>query len=134
MAHPYSDEVFDHFRHPRNHGPLLDPTISQAGSNPLCGDHVRIELRLDGERVEQAGFTANACAICVAAASVLTDLVRGAYLEDVETFSSDELLKALDAELSRARLPCATLPLTVLHAGIALHRQAHPAPPFRGDR
>jgi nitrogen fixation protein NifU and related proteins len=120
---PYGDTIFEHFRHPRNHGPLTEATVSQEGSNPLCGDRVRIELRLEGEIVSQAGFTANACAICVAAASVLTDLIRGAHLDDVASFTSDELLRALGAELPKSRLACATLPLTVLHTGVTLHRR-----------
>lgn len=123
-AMPYGDAIFEHFRHPRNHGSLLDPTISQEGSNPLCGDRVRIELRLDEGLVVQAGFTANACAICVASASVLTDLIRGAHLDDVETLTTEELLRALGAELPKARITCATLPLTVLHAGVTIYRRS----------
>lgn len=123
MTLPYGETIFEHFRRPRNQGALVEPTISQEGSNPLCGDRVRVELRLNGDTVEAAGFTANACAVCVAAASVLTDLIRGAHIEDVATLTSDELLRALGAELPRARVSCATLPLTVLHTGVTLHRQ-----------
>jgi nitrogen fixation NifU-like protein len=120
---PYGDTIFEHFRRPRNQRSMDAPTVSQEGSNPLCGDRVRMELRLEGERVVDAAFTANACAVCVAAASVLTDLVREAHLEDVATFTSEELLRALGAELPRTRISCATLPLTVLHAGVTLHRR-----------
>lgn len=123
MTLPYGDTIFEHFRRPRNQGALVAPTVSQEGSNPLCGDRVRVEVRLVGETVEAAGFTANACAVCVAAASVLTDLIRGAHIEDVATLTSDELLRALGAELPRSRISCATLPLTVLHTGVTLHRQ-----------
>lgn len=123
MTLPYGETIFEHFRRPRNQGALVAPTVSQEGSNPLCGDRVRLELRLVGDTVEAAGFTANACAVCVASASVLTDLIRGAHIEDVATLTSDELLRALGAELPRTRISCATLPLTVLHTGVTLHRQ-----------
>ncbi|MBK8250600.1 MAG: iron-sulfur cluster assembly scaffold protein [Gemmatimonadetes bacterium] len=123
MTLPYGETIFEHFRRPRNQGALAAASVSQEGSNPLCGDRVRVELRLEGETVVEAGFTANACAVCVAAASVLTDLVRGAHIEDVATFTSDELLRALGAELPRSRVSCATLPLTVLHTGVTLYRQ-----------
>jgi nitrogen fixation NifU-like protein len=128
VAHPYGEKVFEHFKHPRNQRALRSPTISQEGSNPLCGDRIRMELALEGDLVREAAFTANACAVCVAAASVLTDLIVGAALDDVETFSSEELLRALDAELPKARLACATLPLTVLHAGVMLYRHESTVP------
>ena len=83
MAGPYSPTILEHFKNPRNRGALASPTVSQEGTNPLCGDRVRIELKLDGDIVIDARFTANACAICVASSSMLTELVRGAALEDV---------------------------------------------------
>lgn len=123
MAHPYSAKILEHFRRPRNQGSLEHPTVSQEGSNPLCGDRVRVELELDGEVIRAARFTANACAVCVASASVLTDLVKDAPLGDVESLTTDEILRLLDARLPAARLACVSLPLTVLHTGVMLHRQ-----------
>lgn len=128
MAHPYSRSLMDHFRHPRHRGPLPDATISEEGTNPLCGDRVRIELRLDGQRVAEAKFTANACAICVAAASVLTELMTGAPLDEVDTLTVDDLLRVLGSEVPDARRNCVRLPLTVLHTGVMLHRRAHRLP------
>jgi nitrogen fixation protein NifU and related proteins len=118
MVNPYGPTLIEHFRHPRNKGTLPSPTVSQEGTNPTCGDRVRIELLLDGEIVRDAKFTANACAICVASSSMLTDLVRNAPLEDVETLTVDDLLRALEAEVPAARLGCVRLPLTVLHTGV----------------
>ncbi len=127
---PYGPIIAEHFRRPRNQRRLEGPTVSQEGSNPLCGDRVRMELLLEDEMVADAAFTANACAVCVAAASLLTDLLRGAHIEDVATYTTDELLRALGAELPRSRVSCATLPLTVLHTAVILHKQrpggAHP--------
>lgn len=128
MAHPYSRSLMDHFRRPRHRGPLPDATISEEGVNPLCGDRVRIELRLDGSRVAAARFTANACAICVASASVLTELATGAPLDEVDTLTVDDLLRALGSEVPEARRNCVRLPLTVLHTGVMLHRRANRLP------
>ncbi len=122
MAHPYSEKILEHFRRPRNQGALQGADISQEGSNPLCGDRVRIELKLEGDTITHAAFTANACAVCVAASSVLTDIVQGAPLDDVDTLTTEELLRLLDADLPRTRVACATLPLTVMHAGVMLYR------------
>ena len=121
MEQPYSDLILEHFRRPLNQGPLLNATISQEGTNPLCGDRVRIELVLEGDVVTAARFTANACAICVAASSMLTELVRGAPLEDVETLTVPELITQLKAEIPASRLACVRLPLTVLHTGLLRH-------------
>jgi nitrogen fixation protein NifU and related proteins len=92
--------------------------VSQEGTNPLCGDRVRIELVLDADVVVEARFTANACAICIAASSMLTELVRGAPLEDVESLSVPELIAQLKSEIPNSRMACVRLPLTVLHTGL----------------
>ena len=122
MHHPYSDTILEHFRRPQNQGPLADATISQEGTNPLCGDRVRIQLLLDGDVVSDAKFSANACAVCVASASILTGLVKRAPLDEVETLTREDLLRALDASLPSARLACVSLPLTVMHTGVMLYR------------
>jgi molybdenum cofactor cytidylyltransferase len=128
MTNPYGKILVDHFRRPRNRGSLANPTISEEGVNRLCGDRVRIELRLEGSRVAEAKFTANACALCVAAASVLTELATGAPLDEVDTLTLDDLLRTLGTEVPEARRNCVRLPLTVLHAGVMLHRRAHKLP------
>jgi molybdenum cofactor cytidylyltransferase len=89
---------------------------------------VRIELRLDRGRVVEAKFSANACALCVASASVLTELATGAPLDEVDTLTIDDLLRTLGAEVPEGRRNCVRLPLTVLHAGVMLHRRANRLP------
>jgi CTP:molybdopterin cytidylyltransferase MocA/NifU-like protein involved in Fe-S cluster formation len=128
MTNPYSKTLVDHFRRPRNRGTLAHPTISEEGANQLCGDRVRIELRLDHAIVAEAKFTANACALCVAAASVLTELATGAPLDEVDTLTVEDLLRSLGSEVPEARRNCVRLPLTVLHAGVMLHRRANRLP------
>ena len=124
MGGPYSPTILEHFKHPRNRGSLASPTVSQEGTNPLCGDRVRIELSLEGDLVKDARFTANACAICVAAASMLTELVRGAPLEDVETLTVPELITQLKSDSPASRMACVRLPLTVLHTGLLRHTRS----------
>lgn len=128
MSTPYGPVLIEHFRHPHNQGTLASPTISQEGANPLCGDRVRIELQLEGEIVRDARFTANACAICVASASMLTDLVRNAPLDEVETLLVDDILRSLDARIPQMRMNCVRLPLTVMHAAVHLYRRANAQP------
>jgi nitrogen fixation protein NifU and related proteins len=125
MGSPYSQTLLDHARKPRNRTALPTATVSQEATNPLCGDRVRVQLEIDGERVIDARFTANACAICVASASMMTELVRGQSLEDVEIMSTGRLITALEADIPKARVQCVALPVTVMQAALGRHRSAH---------
>ena len=113
--------VLEHFRHPRNRGPLVGAEASAEGANPLCGDRVRIELRAEQGVIADARFTADACALCVASASVLTERVRGMRLDAVSAGGVDEqwLFASLEGEPPSARRKCATLPLATLRRAVA---------------
>jgi nitrogen fixation protein NifU and related proteins len=111
---PYGATIMEHFRRPRNQGALPTADAAREGANPLCGDRIRIELALRDGRVMEARFTANACAISVAAASVLTERVRGMAVGDVRSMAGEELILSLGAEIPHARRACALLPLTTM--------------------
>ncbi len=114
----YSDVLLDHFRHPRNYGSLAAPDVSYESFNPLCGDRIRIELKLTQTTVTEARFKGDACAISTAAASLLTELITGTQLEAVAALSDDQLVAALESNIQPARLQCALLPLEALRAGL----------------
>jgi nitrogen fixation NifU-like protein len=116
---PYGATIMEHFRRPRNHGPLAAPDVTREGVNPLCGDRIRIELALRGSRISEAGFTANACAISVAAASLLTERVRGMTAADVAAITDEDVLESLGGDVPPARHACAMLPRTTLLAALA---------------
>ena len=120
MAALYSNTLLDHFRHPRNYGELVAPDISHESFNPLCGDRIRIEVKLNGTIVEEARFKGDACAISTAAASLLTELILGAEIEELASFADDRLISALESEIKPARLQCALLPLEALREGLKL--------------
>src|SRR5919206_569470 len=100
---PYGATIMEHFRRPRNQGNLPAADASREGANPLCGDRVRVELAVRDGRVTDARFTANACAISVAAASLLTERVRGMATADVGAIGEEEVLGALGGEVPPAR-------------------------------
>lgn len=77
LADLYQEVVLDHCRHPRHRGTLEQPTHSAEGDNPLCGDRVRIELRLEGGTIVAAAFSGEGCAISTASASLLMDSLIG---------------------------------------------------------
>ena len=118
MAALYSATLLDHFRHPRNYGSLPEPDISNEQYNPLCGDRIRIEVKLDGSTVSAARFKGDGCAISTAAASLLTELLIGQNVADLAVISDAQLLSALESNIQPARLQCALLPLQALREGL----------------
>ena len=119
MSSPYGAVVAEHHRHPRNRGSLDAPDVSREGLNPLCGDRVRIELRLDAGRIAAARFDGEACMVALAAASLLTELVQGLTPAEAAALPEEKLLAALQTTLRPSRRGCAMLPLDVLREGIA---------------
>jgi nitrogen fixation NifU-like protein len=117
---PYGATIMEHFRRPRNQGPLPAADVAREGANPLCGDRIRIELAMRDGCVAEARFTANACAISVAAASLLTERVRGMSAAGVRAIDDEEMLLALGCEIPPARRACAVLPLTTMLAALAV--------------
>lgn len=125
MAALYSDILLDHFRHPRNYGDLVAPDISYENFNPLCGDRIRIELKLDDSTVQEARFKGDGCAISMAAASLLTELLTGADIGEVAAFTDDRLISALKSDIKPARIQCALLPLEALREGLKAAAKKH---------
>jgi len=78
----YKEIILDHNKSPRNFGPLKDAEISREGFNPLCGDRIRLEVKLGPDRksIEHCGFTGTGCSICMASASIMTEEMEGASL------------------------------------------------------
>jgi len=90
----YQEVILDHNKTPRNFGPMEDADHVAEGNNPLCGDQLRLYIKMDGERVEQIRFEGSGCAISTASASLMTEVVGGKTLEEVEVLyeSFHELL------------------------------------------
>ena len=80
----YQEVILDHGRRPRNFRPLPEANHSAEGKNPLCGDHVIIGVCLDGSVVKDVAFQGAGCAICTAAASTMTELVKGKTRQEVD--------------------------------------------------
>jgi nitrogen fixation NifU-like protein len=119
----YQENILDHYRNPRNFGELKDPDIEARDNNPLCGDELALYLVLgqDG-RVADVKFSGKGCAISQASASMLTVLLKGKALEEVEKIDQDRILKLLGIPISPVRMKCAMLSLHVLRIGLERHR------------
>ncbi len=114
----YRQYILDHYREPRNHGHLDHPDVHAADTNPLCGDRVEIDLKLEGERVSAVRFAGRGCAISQASASMLTEKIEDATLDELKALTPDDVLEMLGIEIGPARQRCALLALRVLHQGI----------------
>jgi nitrogen fixation NifU-like protein len=105
----YRDYILEHYRRPHNFGVLDAPSASYEGANPLCGDRIRLQIRVADGAIAEVGFTGRGCAISQASASLLTDEIKGKPLDSAATFSGDDLLDLLGIEISPARMKCAML-------------------------
>jgi len=114
----YSATILDHFKRPRYAGTVADADLVGEAHNPLCGDRLRISIRLDGDRIGEARFRAEACAICTASASILMERVQGQLLSSAIQTDEAALIAALNGVIPAERTRCATLPLEALRGAI----------------
>jgi CTP:molybdopterin cytidylyltransferase MocA len=114
----YTNVIIEHFRRPQNKGRHPRANASAEGANPLCGDRIRMECEVSGARVLSAMFTGDACAICVASASLLSDRVKGMRVADIMEIADESLIAVLQGDVPAARRRCATLPLETLRQAL----------------
>ena len=114
----YREQIIDLYEYPLNKGELETADWSYEEDNPLCGDVIRIDVKLDEQqRVAEVAWSGDGCAISQAAASLLTEEIKGKTLEEVRAFDKETLLDLVGVQLSMARVKCALLSLKVLKAG-----------------
>ncbi len=118
MEDLYREHILDHYKNPRNRGTLEHPDITFQDSNPLCGDELRIDMRVVDGVVEDVKFSGNGCSISQAAASMLTERIKGRRLEELKAISRDQILDDLGIALGPVRLKCALLALKVMKGGV----------------
>jgi nitrogen fixation protein NifU and related proteins len=115
----YREMIIDRYKNPIYRGRLDPHDISFEDDNPLCGDHIRIDLRVDENGcVSEAVFDGHGCAISQASADLLMESIQGKPLDEVKSLTKDDILELLGLELGPVRLKCALLSLKVLKAGV----------------
>lgn len=119
MEDLYRELIIDRYKHPHYRGSLDPHDMSYEDDNPLCGDHIRIELRVDEDHiVTEAAFEGKGCSISQASADLLVESIIGKNVEEVKQLSKEDVLDLLGIELGPVRLKCALLSLKVLKAGV----------------
>lgn len=115
----YREVIIEHYKNPSFRGALDPHDISFADNNPLCGDHIQIDLRVDdGGIITEALFNGHGCAISQASADLLMESIVGKPIEEVKKLNKQNILDMLGIDLGPVRLKCALLPLKVLKAGV----------------
>jgi nitrogen fixation NifU-like protein len=115
----YSDTIRDRWRRPRFRGELPGATATAEDVNPLCGDRVRMQVKLDDGRVIAARFAGDSCAICTASADVLSEMVEGRSRDAALALGLADVLGVLQADVRPTRMRCVTLPIGVLAKALA---------------
>lgn len=115
----YRELIIDRYKNPQMQGSLDPNDFTYEDDNPLCGDRIRIDVRVDAnEVVTEAVFSGEGCAISQAAADLLLESIIGKSLPDVKLLSKEDILEMLGIQLGPVRLKCALLSLKVLKAGV----------------
>jgi len=107
--------IMDHYENPRNFGPLKSPTVTLRGGNPNCGDTLNIYIRTgDGGVIEDISFDGEGCTISQAAASLLTEFIKGKTVESLRELDSDYIKGLLGKDIMVTRSKCSRLALETL--------------------
>lgn len=115
----YREIIIEHYKNPSYRGKLDPHDISFVDNNPLCGDRIQIDLRVDDNGVvTEAMFDGYGCVISQASADLLIESIIGKPLDEVKKLNKDYILELLGIELGPVRLKCALLSLKVLKAGV----------------
>ncbi len=110
----YQENILDHYENPRNFGSLGKYDVKVHDSNQLCGDSFDMELIIKNNKVKDVKFLGHGCAISTAAASMLTEKIKGMSLAKIKKLDKEDVLDLLGIKLSHVRIKCAMLPLKII--------------------
>ena len=111
----YREYILEHYKRPHHFGELESPDLEFHDTNPLCGDELRVQLKLDGDnRVADVAFSGQGCAISQASASMVSDEIIGMPIDDLLRLDKQFVLDLLGIDISATRIKCALLSLKVL--------------------
>lgn len=117
------DFILDHYENPRNYGEMADADAHVEGGNPGCGDLITMYIKVKGGVLEKVSYVGEGCTISQASASMLTEMMQGKTLEELQELDHQALVEVLGEESVNTRPRCATLSLDVLKATLKEYRK-----------
>lgn len=114
----YRENILDHYKNPHNKGEIENAEIKFTENNPLCGDVITINLKLNDHKVDDIKFSGQGCAISQAATSMLTDEISGKTLEEIKNIKREDVVNLLGIDVGPVRTKCAVLGLVAIKEGI----------------
>lgn len=115
----YHEMIVDYSRNPINYGKIENHDVTFHDSNPLCGDSIDIDMKIDDSTVTDIKFHGKGCAICMACSSVLTEITKGKSIDEARAIEKHDVLSELGLEhLQAVRIKCALLSLKVLKSAL----------------
>jgi nitrogen fixation protein NifU and related proteins len=105
----YKEIIIDHYKNPRNFGPMESADVTMDEANASCGDLIRIQVKMEGKKIKEMRWQGVGCAISTAAASMLSEKIVGMNKEDLEKFGEAGIVEMLGGEVNAGRMKCATL-------------------------
>ena len=119
----YKEQLLDHYNEPHNWGNLEKPDISVSGNNPLCGDVINLKLKINKGSVKDIRYIAQGCVVSIAAASLLSDVIKGKKITNIKSLTKGDIIKLLGIDLGPNRLKCGLLCLDTLKQAISKYEQ-----------
>ncbi len=114
----YLEIILDHHENPHNRHALPNADVHGSGGNPGCGDLVTVYARLEDGRIAEAAYEGEGCTISQAAASMLTDIITGKTLDEVQAMDYETMVDVMGREIVLPRVRCATLALSTFKAAV----------------
>jgi len=115
----YREQILDHYGNPRNEGTLESPDLSNERQNPVCGDVIRIDVRLEDGRVSEARFSGQGCVISMASGSMFTEAIQGKSIAELKAMDDEDIFDMLGVDLGPSRANCGVLPLRALQEALS---------------
>jgi nitrogen fixation NifU-like protein len=114
----YRDYILDHYKNPKNFGELPERDLAFHDKNPLCGDEMEVQIRVEDGKIADLKWHGQGCAISQAAASIASEELIGMPLDDAANLDADWMLEQMGIEISATRRKCALLNLKVLRGAV----------------
>ena len=118
----YSDIVIDHFQRPRNAGPLADANAVGEDRNPVCGDHMKLMLRIEHAAIAEARFQTRGCPAAIATSSMATVMLTDMTIDEAATLKRQDFVDAVGG-LPKAKVHCSVLAAAALRKALANYRE-----------